>query len=162
MFGATFGTSARYPTAYRFFAAAAAADAALTGVVLALGGREVNPIAAWILNVSGFTGMVSFKAIIVCFVVAVCQVVGGVRLVTGLRLAWLAAAIHLLPVSAAGFELSAYAANRGATERAGEASHRVEAVWNPQVSRPRHPSGAPCSSRTITSGTSLRQRLMSW
>lgn len=150
-----------FPRLYGCFAAAAALDAALTGVILGLGGREVNPCAAWILVRAGLGGMIAYKLAVVCVVIAVCQRVGLARLAVGLRLAWFAVAVHLLPLSAAGVALVGYARESHAARSLGGVA-LVEAAWTPAAPERAGQSVAACSSRTSTSGTSSRRRLMSW
>jgi hypothetical protein len=48
-------------------------DFTCTSVVLALGGAEVNPLAALVLNHSGLGGMLAYRVLVVLTVLALCE-----------------------------------------------------------------------------------------
>ncbi len=88
-----------YPEPYVWFVLASALDVFLTFIVLELGGREVNKVAAWILDYFGLTGMTIFKFVMVTFVILLCQIIGRRNWKAGRRLAVWAVAITFFPVA---------------------------------------------------------------
>jgi len=90
-----------YPNLYVWFVFVASLDIMMTWIVLWFQGREVNVLAHWVLNRWGLPGMVSFKFILVVFVVLICEVVGRRRLETGRGLARWAVALNSVPVALA-------------------------------------------------------------
>lgn len=141
-----------YPRAYLAFLGAAGADVAATAAILELGGREVNPIAAWALATAGIGGMVLLKCGVVALVAWVCEMLGRRSVGAGLRLACAAVAVHAVPLTVAAVEFGRYALAPPACD-GGEA--RASGSW----AHPRSSSGTLCSP-TTTSGTSSRPRLM--
>lgn len=87
-----------YPNIYVWFVLASALDVFLTFIVLELGGREVNAVAAWVLDAFGLAGMTAFKFVVVAFVILLCQAVGRRNRRTGRRLAEWAVALTFVPV----------------------------------------------------------------
>ncbi|MEM1210687.1 MAG: DUF5658 family protein [Planctomycetota bacterium] len=85
-------------TPYVWVIVGATLDVLLTGVVLAVGGREVNPIAHAVLAAHGFTGMVIFKYVAVFCVLLGCEFVTRYNPRTGRRLCAALIAIHFAPV----------------------------------------------------------------
>ncbi|MEM9882013.1 MAG: DUF5658 family protein [Planctomycetota bacterium] len=71
----TVNRSLKFPWLYTAIIAAGTLDVLLTGILLALGGREINPLAAAILEHYGFAGMVVFKYLIVGLVILMCDFV---------------------------------------------------------------------------------------
>lgn len=98
----------RFPVEYLALVAVSALDILFTTLILALGGREVNPIADWILTVAGLPGIVLFKFAAVALVVCICEYIARPRPVTARRLARLAVAISAVPVVLALVQLFAY------------------------------------------------------
>ena len=88
----------RYPYEHLAFVAVSSLDVILTWLILALGGSEVNPIAALVIHEWGLTGAILFKYSLTLFVVIVCEVVGRTKERTGRALAGVAIAISSLPV----------------------------------------------------------------
>lgn len=88
-----------YPNPYVWFVLASALDVFLTFLVLQLGGREVNKVAAWILDHFGLAGMTVFKFALVTFVILLCQIIGRRNRAAGRRLAEWAVALTFIPVT---------------------------------------------------------------
>ncbi len=96
-----------YPRAYGLYVALAALDVLLTWVILALGGVELNKLAAWIFANSGVTGATFFKFGTVAFVLIVCEFLGRHQDgELGRRLARWAVIISVVPVTVGVIELS--------------------------------------------------------
>ena len=87
-----------FPFEYLLFVAVSAMDLMLTGLILSLGGWEVNPVAQVVLLMSGEPGIVGFKFTIVVLVVVMCETVGRRHAVKGRRLSRAAVAISAAPV----------------------------------------------------------------
>ena len=89
----------RYPNAYVWLVLVSALDVMLTLIVLvALGGFEVNPIAADVIDRLGYTWAIVFKFAIVVFVILICEVIGRRDDRTGRRLVRAAVVISAVPV----------------------------------------------------------------
>ena len=95
-----------YPIAYVLYVILAMLDIAFTWWILQLGGYEANPIAALALDRAGLSGMIFLKYVTVVLVIASCEYIGRQKPDIGLRLADSAAAIHLIPLSAAVFQIA--------------------------------------------------------
>jgi hypothetical protein len=67
--------SLRFPALYGAIIIASSLDVLLTGILLALGGEEANPLADAILRAHGFSGMVVFKYLVVGWVILSCEFV---------------------------------------------------------------------------------------
>lgn len=63
-------------------------DIVLTWLVLQLGGREVNPLAAAVIAHWGLGGAIAFKFSLMLMVIVLCEVIGRNRDATARRLAW--------------------------------------------------------------------------
>ncbi len=88
-----------YPNLYVWLIFAAAMDVLLTWTILeGFDGREVNPLAAWIIAVGGHRGMVVFKLAVMVGVIVVCEFIGRHEPRTGRRLAITAVLITAFPV----------------------------------------------------------------
>ncbi|MEM6552372.1 MAG: DUF5658 family protein [Planctomycetota bacterium] len=85
-------------TPYIWVIVGATLDVLLTGIILAMGGREINPVANAVLKAHGFTGMVVFKYIAVFVVLVGCEFVTRHNARSGRRLCALLVAIHFAPV----------------------------------------------------------------
>ena len=70
----------------------------LTWCVLYAGGRELNRVADWIIERGGVPGLITYKFIIVIFVVCAINVVGHLRPRAGRTLAVGAVALTCIPV----------------------------------------------------------------
>lgn len=88
----------RYQNTYVWLLLAASLDIMLTGIVLFLGGSEVNWLADQVLKTYQMPGMVVFKFGLVIFVILMCEFVGRMRDKTGQRLATWAVVINFFPV----------------------------------------------------------------
>ncbi len=65
-----------YPNLHLWFVLLASLDVLITAAVLKLGGHEINPIAASIIETSAHTGMTFFKFATVAFVLIACEFIG--------------------------------------------------------------------------------------
>ncbi len=89
----------RYPDHYLWYILAASLDLMLTNALINFHGfEEANALAARIIDLSGFAGLIAFKFATVALVVVICEFVGGHRHSTGRKLAGAAIAISALPV----------------------------------------------------------------
>ena len=96
-----------YPRAYGLYVTLASLDVLLTWAILALGGSELNKLAAWIFATHGVTGATFFKFGTVAFVLVVCEFLGRHQDgELGRRLARWAVIISCVPVTVAIIELS--------------------------------------------------------
>ncbi len=77
----------RYPGLYLWFVAVSSADIILTWLVLGMGGREVNPVAATVIGHWGLPGAIAFKFSLMLMVIVLCEVIGRKRDRTARRLA---------------------------------------------------------------------------
>lgn len=91
--------AALYPTHYGWYVFLSAVDLVLTWLILSQGGRELNIIAAWVIEQFSVFGIVLFKFGVVAFVVLTCQFVGHHDRFTGQRLAQLAIVLSAFPVT---------------------------------------------------------------
>jgi len=73
----------------------------LTWVVLLLGGLEVNPLAAAVVQHGGLTSLVIFKFCLVIFVVIMCEWITRRNPRAGFKLAEWSVAITAIPVAVA-------------------------------------------------------------
>ncbi|MCA9310559.1 MAG: hypothetical protein KDA21_05085 [Phycisphaerales bacterium] len=99
-----------YPTAYVLYVLLAMLDIAFTWWILQLGGYEANPVAALALDRGGLSGMIMLKYITVVMVIGSCEYIGRHRPLIGHRLADWAAAVHLVPLTAAVVQIGLFAA----------------------------------------------------
>lgn len=88
-----------FPTPYVWCVFFAAMDIMVTWIVLHMGGREVNGVAAWLIHRFGLWGIVVFKFVIIMAVIAICEFIGRRRPVLGKRLAEWAVALNVVPVA---------------------------------------------------------------
>lgn len=87
-----------YPNFYLWLIFVSALDVILTRVVLFFGGKEVNPIADWILSEFGRMGLSIFKFIIVGVVIICCEIIGRRSWKVARNLAVVSILISLVPV----------------------------------------------------------------
>lgn len=85
-------------TRYIWIIIGATLDILFTGIILAKGGQEVNPLANTILTNYGFAGMVAFKYIVVFCILMSCEFVTRYSVRKGRRLVIALIAIHFAPV----------------------------------------------------------------
>lgn len=83
---------------YPWLVLAACLDIMLTYVVLTRGGREVNALAAAVIDAAGHWGMIGYKLTIIIVVILICEFVGRHRQQVGQTLVGIAIALNLLPV----------------------------------------------------------------
>ncbi len=89
----------RYPDQYLWYILAASLDLMLTNALINFHGfEEANALAARVIELGGFAGLITFKFVSVALVVVICEYVGGHRPITGRRLAAAAIAISGVPV----------------------------------------------------------------
>jgi len=91
-------TPALYPEAYTWLVFVSALDVMFTWVILFLGGRELNALAAVIIRRGGLAAMVAFKFGLVVFVIVLCEIVGRRSPKAGRGLAYCGVVISALPV----------------------------------------------------------------
>lgn len=95
----------RHQNAYAWFVFLSAMDLMLTWVILHNDGREVNPLADWIVAEMDLWGLVGFKFSLVALVVILCETITRHRPGLGRAVARLAVAITATPVGYAFFLL---------------------------------------------------------
>ncbi|MCP4592569.1 MAG: hypothetical protein GY842_17695 [bacterium] len=96
--GMCLGQPVLYPDIYVWFVFLAAVDLMLTWVILATGGKELNWIAASIVEHFNLPGLAGYKFGLVVFVIGMCEAVGRRRASAGYRLAEWAVALSAIPV----------------------------------------------------------------
>ncbi|QDU33096.1 hypothetical protein KS4_11380 [Poriferisphaera corsica] len=72
-----------YPGYYKWLIFVSAMDAIMTWAILMVGGIEANPIAAAVMSVWGYAGMVIFKFLLVAFFVVMCEWISRKQYETG-------------------------------------------------------------------------------
>jgi hypothetical protein len=96
---ARIGRAVLYPDAYAWYILASALDIMVTHTILYhFDGREVNALAAELVERFGHWGLIGLKFASVIVVVAVCETVGRTRPRVGLGLAVAAIVVGALPV----------------------------------------------------------------
>lgn len=98
----------RYPIAYVGLLIFSALDVILTWIILGLAGREVNPIAEWVIDEWGLNGMIIYKFALITVFILMCEAVGSLRDTTGRTLARVSVLIASVPVIWSLILLSAY------------------------------------------------------
>jgi hypothetical protein len=88
----------RYTLSHLAFVLVSSLDVILTWIVLEKGGKELNPIAALVIDDWGLNGAIAFKFSLVLFVIIVAEVVGRAQHGTGRGLAVVAVIISAMPV----------------------------------------------------------------
>ena len=97
-----------YPNLHRWFVALASLDVLITSAVLSVGGEEVNPIAATVINTGAHTGMTFFKFATVAFVLVACEWIGRSSASAGKRVAAIAVAANLAAILIGGVQLALF------------------------------------------------------
>ena len=87
-----------YPNAYTWLLLMSALDIMLTWVILYKEGREVNPIASYVIDKYDLEGMIIYKFVLILFFIAICEIVGTLRAPTGKVLSRVSVAIASVPV----------------------------------------------------------------
>lgn len=98
-----------FPGIYPWYVLLAYLDVVLTWAVLGVGGVELNPFAASVIEHGGLSGMTCFKCLTMVIVLASCEYIGRIKYRTGFRLATFAVAANTLPVLVGLTELSTVA-----------------------------------------------------
>lgn len=88
----------RFPSLYGAIILAGSLDIWLTGLLLALGAAEANPLANAVLHAHGFTGMVVFKYLAVGAVILACEFVASRNRRVAQGLAATLVALHAAPL----------------------------------------------------------------
>ena len=88
----------RYPNSYAWLLLLSSMDIMLTWVILLFGGAEVNPLARWIIDHYGLTGMIIYKFALIVFFICICEVVGTLRDSTGWLLSKFSVLVACVPV----------------------------------------------------------------
>lgn len=96
----------RYSGIYPWFVLLASLDIMLTWVILTMGGREVNSVAAWALGIGGLFGLIALKFASVVVVVLICETIGPRNEQAGRRLAFGSIAISAFPILVAVYEIT--------------------------------------------------------
>ena len=97
-----------YPNLHRCFVLLASLDVLITAAILNIGGEEVNPIAASIINSGAHTGMTFFKFATVAFVLVACEWIGRSSTTTGRRLATTAVLANTFAITVGGVQLAMF------------------------------------------------------
>lgn len=97
-----------YPNLHRWFVLFASLDVLITAAVLKLGGHEINPIAATIIDTGAHTGMTFFKFATVAFVLIACECIGRSSAITGRRLAATAVLANVFAITVGGTQLALF------------------------------------------------------
>lgn len=92
------GQDVLYPSRYLWLVLFSSMDIMLTWVVLAMGGREINWIAAQVIHEWGLPGAILFKFALVTLFIVACEMVGRMKPPTGRRLASVGVLISAFPV----------------------------------------------------------------
>ncbi len=88
-----------FPGPYVWCVFFASMDIMVTWIVLHMGGREVNSLAALVIERHGLPGIVIFKFALIMLVIGICEFVGRRKQPTGKRLAIWAVALNVVPVA---------------------------------------------------------------
>lgn len=95
----------RHQNAYAWFVFLSAMDLMLTWIILHSNGREVNPVADWVVTTLDLWGLVGFKFSLVVLVVVLCEMIGPHRPALAQFVAYFAVIITAVPVGYAFFLL---------------------------------------------------------
>jgi len=94
---------------YPWYVILAYLDVAMTWTILSLGGTELNPIAATIIEHGQLQGMVCFKCLTMVIVLASCEYIGRVKHSAGFRLAAFAVIANIVPVTVGASQIALFA-----------------------------------------------------
>jgi len=98
-----------YPGMYPWYVVLAYMDVVLTWTILGLGGAELNPIAASVIEHGQLQGMVCFKCLTMVIVLASCEYIGRVKHSAGFRLAVFAVVANVVPVAVGATQIVSFA-----------------------------------------------------
>lgn len=87
-----------FPNGYAWFVLISALDVMLTWVILHLGGREANALAARVILHFGLPGLVVYKFLLVIVVICICEFVGRRNAETARKLLSVGIMITCMPV----------------------------------------------------------------
>ncbi|MEM9082196.1 MAG: DUF5658 family protein [Planctomycetota bacterium] len=88
-----------FPRRYVIYVVLAMLDLACTILILQNGGREINAIANYVLQLAGEHGMSILKFASVAVVLTICEIVGRHKLELASRLVYAAIAINAFPLA---------------------------------------------------------------
>ena len=88
----------QFPRMYSGYIALATLDVLLTTYILHNGGREANPVAAWVIEQGDVTAMAFFKYATVFVVLISCEWIAASNFDTGRRVARGAIALSVVPI----------------------------------------------------------------
>ena len=88
----------RYPNEYVWFLLFSTMDVMLTWVILTMGGMEVNPVAAAVIDHWGLPGAIAFKFSLMLAVVLACETIGRRSDRVARNLAQAAVVVSAMPV----------------------------------------------------------------
>ena len=88
----------RYPNEYVWFLLFSSMDVMLTWAILIMGGAEVNPLAALVIDQWGLPGAIAFKFSLILVVVLTCEAIGRKVDRAARNLAQAAVVISAMPV----------------------------------------------------------------
>lgn len=99
-----------YPRIYPWYVLVASMDVLLTWLILTgFEGRELNPIAAGVINAGGMPAATFFKFATVMFVMWACEYIGRRRHLVGRRLLYYAVVANCVPITASVAQLAVVA-----------------------------------------------------
>jgi len=87
----------RNPVAYQWLIICSFLDFILTGLVIGLGGVELNPLAAGVIVFGGFSALLAYKMSLLVFVVILCEYITLRRVCLGRNLSRTVAIMWALP-----------------------------------------------------------------
>lgn len=93
------GRPCLYPSYYTWMVLLAALDVMFTWIILFMEGRELNPLADFIIKKYNLLGVVMLKLGTLCIVLCICEVVGHRRRAAGDKLVKAVSVILAVPVS---------------------------------------------------------------
>ena len=98
-----------FPSIYPWYVLLAFLDIVFTWTILGLGGTELNPFAATLIEHGGLSSMTVFKCLTMVIVLASCEYIGRVKYRTGFCLAAFAVAANSVPVMIGATEIASVA-----------------------------------------------------
>ncbi|MAG16709.1 MAG: hypothetical protein CMJ21_01425 [Phycisphaerae bacterium] len=96
----------RFGDEYAWLVLVSSIDVMLTGLILSIGGTEVNVIADRVIVWGGFRTAIIYKYALVVMAIVLCEEVGRMREASGRRLAHWLIGLGCLPVMAAYVQLA--------------------------------------------------------
>ena len=102
----TLGSKVTFPRHYLLYILLAAVDVLVTASILNGGGREINALAAQVIEWFGGMGMTLYKFTLVAIVLVICEVVARSKPRLGRGLAVTAVLVSLVPPAFAGAQMA--------------------------------------------------------